>query len=237
MPRRQRCLLPGVACHITQRGVDRRDTFSSDADRETYLTLLLQHLPEAGVRLLGWCLMTNHVHLVALPERADSLPILLRRLQGRYAQYYNARHGRIGHLWQNRYFSCPLGAGHLWAALAYIERNPVRAGLVPHPADYPWSSATAHLTLRDPLRLIDLDWFRAEPRCPNWRDLLHSGDPVESARLRRCTFADHPFGDPTFEQQVGDAFHRHWTRGRPRLVTPASYPPADTAQLALFACA
>ena len=69
MPRRNRCLLPGVACHITQRGVDRRETFSSGEDRHTYLGLLRQNLAETGVHILGYCLMTNHVHLVAVPER------------------------------------------------------------------------------------------------------------------------------------------------------------------------
>ena len=73
MPRRERCILPGVPCHITQRGVDRRKTFSSNADRETYLALLRQNREEAGAAVLGWCLMTNHVHLVALPGREDSL--------------------------------------------------------------------------------------------------------------------------------------------------------------------
>jgi putative transposase len=94
--------------------VDRRETFSSDSDRLTYLQLLWQNLKEAEVRLLGWCLMPNHVHLIAEPEREDSLAMLLRRVHGRYAQYYNARVGRSGHLWQNRFFACVLSESHLW---------------------------------------------------------------------------------------------------------------------------
>jgi putative transposase len=82
MPRRDRCILPGVPCHVTQRGVDRRETFSADADRETYLGLMRQNLEDAGVGLLAWCLMTNHVHLIATPEREDSLSVLLRRSHG-----------------------------------------------------------------------------------------------------------------------------------------------------------
>src|ERR1017187_7099137 len=73
MPRRDRCILPGVACHVTQRGVDRGETFSAAADRETYLSLMRQNLQDAGVGLLAWCLMTNHIHLIALPERGDTL--------------------------------------------------------------------------------------------------------------------------------------------------------------------
>jgi len=94
MPRHKRCLLPGVPCHITQRGVNRQATFCSEDDRKTYLRLVLDNLEEAGVALLAWCLMTNHVHLIARPERDDSLAVLFRRVHGRYAQYYNARTGR-----------------------------------------------------------------------------------------------------------------------------------------------
>ncbi|MBZ5579217.1 MAG: transposase [Acidobacteriia bacterium] len=98
MPRRQRCVLDGVPHHVTQRGVDRCPVFQADFDRHTYLRLLRDNLADAPVRLLGWCLMTNHVHLIVLPEEADSLGVLLRRVHGRYAQYFNVRAGRTGHL-------------------------------------------------------------------------------------------------------------------------------------------
>ena len=81
---------------MTQRGVDRRETFSSDEDRETYLRLLRENRHDAAVRVLGWCLMTNHVHLVLLPGRKDSVSVLMRRVHGRYAQYYNVRWGICG---------------------------------------------------------------------------------------------------------------------------------------------
>ena len=169
MPRRDRCLLPGVPCHVTQRGVDRRETFCSEADRETYLSLLRQNREDASVALLGWCLMTNHVHLLAVPERADSLSILLRRVHGRYAQYYNARHARSGHLWQNRYFACALGPIAIWTALEYIERNPSRAGLVAHPGDYRWSSAEAHLAGQDRADLVDLELWKRQYGPAAWK--------------------------------------------------------------------
>jgi len=131
-------VLPEIPCHITQRGVDRREVFSTDQDRNTYLRLLQDNVSDAAVHILGYCLMSNHGHLVAVPAREDSLSILLRRVHGRYAQYYNARTGRSGHLWQNRFFGCMLGTTHLWAAFSYVERNPVRAGIVQHAAEYPW---------------------------------------------------------------------------------------------------
>ena len=143
MPRRPRVVVAGLPHHVTQRGVDRCPVFESDFDRRTYLRLLGDHLSEAQVRVLGWCLMTNHVHLILLPELDPSLSLLLRRVHGRYAQYFNAHAGRSGHLWQNRYFACPLGPGHVLRALAYVDANPVRAGLVERARDYPWSSGDA----------------------------------------------------------------------------------------------
>jgi putative transposase len=105
--------------------------------------------------------MTNHVHLVILPERTDSLAMLLRRLHGRYAQYFNVRAGRSGHLWQNRCFACALGPTHVARALAYVDCNPVRARMVERAAEYPWSSAAPHISGEDSARLLDLDWWRA----------------------------------------------------------------------------
>jgi REP element-mobilizing transposase RayT len=153
-----------MPCHITQRGVDRRETFSSDQDRTTYLRLLQANLQDAQASLLGWCLMTNHVHLIAVPERADSLAVLLRRVHGRYAQYYNTRSGRTGHLWQNRFFACLLERDHLWTALAYVDRNPLRAGMVQWAADYRWSSAAAHLSRVDEIGILDVEWWLREGR-------------------------------------------------------------------------
>ena len=98
MPRRGRWVIPEVPCHVTQRGVDRCATLSvsADHDRITYLRLLRDHLADAGVRILGWCLMTNHAHLIAVPQQETSLSVLFRRLHGRYAQYFNACSGRRG---------------------------------------------------------------------------------------------------------------------------------------------
>ncbi len=128
MPRRARCVLPEVACHITQRGVDRCATFCTDDDRQTYLRLLGENLPDAGVRLLGWCLMTNHVHLVAVPRGEESLSVLLRRVHGRYAQYYNARWGRTGHLWQNRFFCLCPESGSLVVGFGLCRTQPGARG-------------------------------------------------------------------------------------------------------------
>ena len=146
MPRKPRSVEAGLPYHVTQRGVDRQNVFFSTADRMTYLALASANVTDCEVRILAWCLMTNHVHFVIEAGRRDSLSVLLRRLNGRYAQYLNARRGRNGHLWQNRFYSCPVGPTHLLApALGYVEANPVRAGIVHETDAYRWSSAKAHL--------------------------------------------------------------------------------------------
>ena len=130
MPRAARVVAEGVPHHITQRGNNRQDVFLVDEDRRFYFETLPQDCRRCGVGVLGYCLMTNHVHLVAVPERADSFARALRRSHLRYAQRFNRQYGRSGHLWQNRFFSCPLGRDHLLTALFYVDQNPLRAGLV-----------------------------------------------------------------------------------------------------------
>lgn len=211
MPRKPRVVVAGLPHHVTQRGVDRCPVFESDLDRRTYLRLLHDLLTEAQVRVLGWCLMTNHVHLIALPESPGSLSILLRRLHGRYAQYFNARAGRSGHLWQNRYFACPLGPAHVVRALSYVDANPVRAGLVDRARDYPWSSALAHSTGADLSGLLDEDWWRTAGIREDWDAYLST---VERDReLETCTYAGRPYGDPLFVTQIGQRFGRQWRTG------------------------
>jgi putative transposase len=114
--------------HITQRGNARQVVFESDADRLVYLDLLRQHCRLDRLKLLGYCLMSNHVHLIAIPALADSLLLALKHTHERYAGYFNARHASSGHVWQGRFYSCPLDPPHLWTALRYAELNPVRAG-------------------------------------------------------------------------------------------------------------
>ena len=125
MPRNARFVLADQPYHVTQRGNNRQDVFFSSDDRELYLDLVRDNLADAGVRVYAYCLMTNHVHWIVVPERGDSLAVLFRRVHGRYAQYLNVRRRRSGHLWQARYFSCVLSPAHLDVALCYVERNPV----------------------------------------------------------------------------------------------------------------
>ena len=159
MPRVARRIVPGFPHHITQRGTNRQIVFYTQQDRRVYLELLRENSRQAGVRILAYCLMVNHIHLIAIPEQSDGLAICLRRTHGRYAQYLNARRLRSGHLWQNRFYSCPMDNAHLWIALQYVEQNPVRAGLVEAAEAFPWSSASAHSSGKDTTRLLDMEFW------------------------------------------------------------------------------
>ena len=99
--------------------------------------------------------MTNHVHLIAVPAGPQSLALTMRDTHQAYAAWLNRKTGQSGHLWQGRFFSCVLDPddSHYWSAVRYVERNPVRAGLVQRAEQYPWSSAAVHCGRRPDKRL------------------------------------------------------------------------------------
>lgn len=137
MARMARVAVAGVAYHVTQRGNGRQFLLDSDAERLVYIDLLRAAARSEGLSVMGYCLMSNHVHLVGVPERAESLARALQSTHGRYASYWNAAHRVCGHAWQGRFYSCPLDEGHLWRALRYVELNPVRAGIAAEAAAWP----------------------------------------------------------------------------------------------------
>ena len=220
MPRRARAVSEGLPHHVTQRGIDGVDVFHSDQDRLVYLTLVASHLKEVDAQVLAYCLMTNHVHWIITPGEPQSLALLFRRVHGRYAQYFNTVYQRRGHLWQNRYFSCTLGAQHLVAALRYVEWNPIRAGICREAAEYPWSSATDHLRGPGQERTALLDWtyWRECGGAAAWRELIESTEDVrQSQDLRRCTYAGRPWGTEDFVKTIETQHGRHWRiPGRPQ---------------------
>ncbi len=194
---------PDVAHHVTQRGVARQVVFRTRADRVTYLTQLREQAAVGGLAVLAYCLMDNHIHLIVVPRDEASMARVLQRVHGRYAQYFNARLGRCGHLWQNRFSSCALGPGHLYAALRYVERNPVRAGLVERAGEYEWSSAEGHLTGQDRWRIADMGFWRAYGGAECWRRMLaESEDEAWVAAMRRSTYAGQAFGDEEFMDEM-----------------------------------
>ncbi len=131
-------------------GFDRntqQNTFFDDDGRIAYLNWLVEYTNKYNVEILAYCLMTNHVHLVLVPNTTDGLARSLNTVHMRYAQYVNKEQEWNGRLWQGRYFSSPLDEVYMWSAIRYVERNPVRANMVEKAELHPWSSASAHCGL------------------------------------------------------------------------------------------
>lgn len=167
--------------HVTHRGNRKEGVFLDDIDRRTYLRLLRERCVVFGLKIWAYALMTNHVHLIAVPDTRNSLSFALRAAHGDYAAYFNARHGTVGHAWQGRFKSSVLSDRHLRNAVRYVERNPVSAGMVLQAEDYPWSSAAAHCgSQKDPLLSADLTTVLGEVK--DWNAWLRSEVPVNDLR-------------------------------------------------------
>lgn len=221
MPRLPRTVCAGVPHHVTQRGNRREQVFFTDGDRRAYLGWLQEYAKKYEVDILSYCLMTNHVHLVAVPTTTDSLHQALKPLHMRYAQRINRARGWNGHIWQGRFFSSALDDGYLWAAIRYVERNPVRARMVKKAEDYPWSSAAAHCRLElDPILTSKSSWRKQFKSIGDWSAWLAEGDEPEKLKtLRSYVNKGLPCGSPAFisklEKLTGRGL-RNRPQGRPR---------------------
>jgi putative transposase len=203
MARLPRVVIAKVPHHVTQRGNARGFILHCDADRNVYLQLLREDMLRSNVTALGYCLMSNHVHLVLVPHKADGLAKALKHAHGRYASYWNAAHRSSGHLWQGRFHSCPLDPAHLWQALRYTELNPLRAGLVQEPASWPWSSAAAHLGQTRTDEWIEIQRWQDHWSASSWRAYLATGQTQsELAAIRHCTYTGRPLGTEEFVKEL-----------------------------------
>ncbi|MDO8296679.1 MAG: transposase [Caulobacter sp.] len=145
MGRKARIVAPGVPHHVTQRGNRRQATFLRAADYLSYLQLAGEAFAEAGVQVWCWCLMPNHVHLIATPPDEGALARAVGLTHLRYTRLINGRERWTGYLWQGRFASFPMDEDYLRQCVRYVGLNPVRAGLVERAVDWPWSSVRAHL--------------------------------------------------------------------------------------------
>jgi putative transposase len=220
MPRVARIVIPECPHHITQRGNNRQDVFFVDDDRRVYLELLAAQSGRFGLDIHAYALMTNHIHLIATPRREDSLARALGRAHYLYTNYVNRLHGRAGHLWQNRFFSAALDDGHLWTALAYVERNPVRAGLVRKAWEYEWSSAAAHCSDVSAPPWLETGPIHAVLAGQDWRQsLVRAEDARTLALVRGHTLAGRPLGSDSFLSKLEATLGRRIRPlpvGRPR---------------------
>jgi putative transposase len=149
MARLPRLTVPGYPHHVIQRGNNRQAIFASDADRRALLALWAEYAVKFQVAVHAYVLMSNHFHLLVTPSTESGLPQMMQAVGRRYVRHFNDAHGRSGTLWEGRYRSTLIETDrYLLTCMAYIDLNPVRAGMVAAPADYPWSSHAHHIGLR-----------------------------------------------------------------------------------------
>ena len=196
MARLARLVIPGMPHHVTQRGNRRQQTSFNDADYAAYVELMADWCREEGVAIWSYCLMPNHIHLIAVPRAEESLRRGIGEAHRRYTRRINFREKWRGYLWQGRFASFVMDEPYLLAAARYVELNPVRAGLVARACEWPWSSARAHLSGRDD-RLVQVAPLQA--MIPDWAAFLDTAVAEEELReLREHGRTGRPLGSDSF---------------------------------------
>ena len=196
MARMPGLVVPDYPHHVTQRGNRRMKTFFCDDDYRAYLNLLAEGKTHAGVSVWAYCLMPNHVHIVAVPQKEDGLSQLFRFVHRHYSRRINFRENWKGHLWQERFHSFVMDKRYLLATVRYTELNPVRARLCQRAEEWPWSSARAHLMGCNDV-VTDV-----QPMCDrigDWQRYLDEGaSDGELEGIRRSATTGRPAGDASF---------------------------------------
>jgi putative transposase len=200
MPRRARIVIPDVPHHVTQRGNNKQNVFFRPADCRRYCRWTNKYCKEYGLKVLAYCLMKNHVHFIVIPQDSDALSLTFKNLHMRYAQYAHEARQTVGHVWQGRFYSCLLDEAHLYRAVRYVERNPVRAGLIDLPWVYPWSSAAAHTG--EGRSRIELDRADGIPPQAEWKSYLMCGDEEANKEIRIRTHRGLAFAGPGFVESI-----------------------------------
>jgi putative transposase len=212
MARIARVIAAGIPHHVTQRGNRRLPTFFRDEDYQAYIALMSEWCQKCSVEIWAYCLMPNHVHLIAAPESEDGLRRGIGEAHRRYSRMINFRENWRGHLWQGRFASFPMDENYLLATALYVEMNPVRANLATDAAAWPWSSAQAHLAGKDdglvkvsPLLEIVGDWktFLAGAN----EDLLND--------IRKHERSGRPLGSEEFVESLEADLNRTLTPEKP----------------------
>ena len=221
MARLPRLTLPDYPHHVIQRGNNRQATFVRVADYQRLLDLLDENARLFEVAIHAYVLMSNHFHLLATPQTAEGLPLMMQALGRRYVRYFNDAQGRTGTLWEGRYKSTLIQTDrYLLACMAYIDLNPVRAGMVSQAADYPWSSH-GHYIGRSTDKLVTphaLTWTLGNTpfaREAAYAELVQSGiNPVQQLALTAATLRGWAFGEPDFVADLQKRTQRRVSKGQ-----------------------
>ena len=213
MARISRIVVPDYPHHVIQRGVRSMNVFDSDEDRWAYLGFLSEEARRFGLTILAWCLMTNHVHFVVVPNTETSLARGFGEAHRRYTRMKNFAQGVRGYLFQGRFSSSVLDENHLLAAVRYVELNPTRAGMVKCAWEYPWSSAGFHTgTLESDPLVTDRT---LSGLITDWKDFLTGEMTREFDQLRMATQTGRPAGDDLFITKIEDLTGRDLSKGMP----------------------
>jgi putative transposase len=201
MARISRVLASGYPHHVTQRGVRSIPIFQTDSNRKAYLDFMAEELNRFGVEVLAWCLMTNHTHLIVVPQDSAVLARAIGEAHRRYTRMKNFSDGVRGYLFQGRFGSCVLDEHHLLAAARYVELNPVNAGIVKEAAEYSWSSARFHLGLSQGDALVrDKSLLGL---INDWGEYLKGDDePRTQTMLLRGIRTGRPAGSEQFVEMI-----------------------------------
>lgn len=218
MPRIARAVATGYPHHITQRGNYQQHVFEAEEDYIQYLHWLKEYSRKYSLKIWAYCLMNNHVHFVCVPMENDSLAKTFNTLHMRYSQYFNKKKRALGHLWQGRFYSSSLDERHLYAAIRYIENNPVRAKIAERPHEYKWSSAKAHVYGGNDSVLASDCYLVKEIK--DWLSYLtERDDKTLIDNIRKNSKTGRPCGDETFIQKIEGVLGRRLNalpKGRPR---------------------
>ncbi len=222
MPRRARLRIAGHPIHLIQRGNNRSSCFVDVADYELYLGLLHELGPRFECAVHAYVLMTNHVHLLLTPQRADGPSHLMKHLGQRYVQHYNRTHLRTGSLWEGRFRSSIVDSeGYLFRCQRYIELNPVRAGMVADPWEYPWSSYLANAGGAPSLFLVPHHQYEAlgtsqGERATRYRELFCDGLAIaDLEEIRAAVNGGFALGSRAFVEGIEHALQQRAARGVP----------------------
>ena len=209
MPRKRRFYLPGMPAHIVQRGNCRQPVFFSDDDYAAYLRWLHEACLKHGCRIHAYVLMTNHVHLLITPNSRESISRTIQYTGRYYVCYVNRCHGKSGTLWEGRHKGCLISEDrYLLACMRYIELNPVRAGMVTHPANYAWSSYRSNAMGKPCAMLEPHEVYLSLGATPSMRQLAYRDlfrlalDPVLIHDVRAAVQTGTPLGNDRFREQI-----------------------------------
>jgi len=163
MPRSNRYILPGYVYHLTHRCHNRSFLFNFAKDRKEYRDRLRIALTEFNVSLMTYCITSNHAHLLVRADAPETISKLMQKLEGEFAEFYNIRKKRSGAFWGGRFHCTMIDSGeYLWNCMKYIDLNMVRAGIVPHPADWDWCGYRELMGIRKRYCLINMDMVLAQ---------------------------------------------------------------------------